>query len=383
MGVNQVMLVVFPLDFARQDTGGLREKAVGLLRAAQEWGLACAVAYQWNGDLQIADLEAVEKLPTPYLDRTWRAVLHQHHGFWRKLSAHIKDQRYCCIWIRLGVVTPAQLGFVRRRNVPVYLEIPTFPFRHERGIGSGLLADVTRPLLMSLARSARVVISPTSAGERILDRPTVPVQNGVDLQSINLCSVDVVQDIPFRLVGLGQWSPWHGIDRLIRGIARAELQNSFIIELAGDGAVVRDWQQLARISGVRLIKHPYLFGAARQKLLDRAHAGIGTLATHRRRLQHDSSLKQKLYLAAGLPFMVTERDDSLPDHDGILRIIDDDSALDAHSLQKWVRSMVTERELIRRELRKIAQTFAWSQTYAAFFELLWREHFRESLNSNE
>lgn len=366
------VLLVFPLDFARIDTGGLREKAIGLLRGANSFGIRWQVAYQFKGELRISsNIEELLNLEAPSFVKTRHTVAFQHLGFWKDLTIFCLKNSHSSYWIRLGVPTPYLYNFISNLRGNIFLDIPTYPFRSERKGGMKVISVLTNPILNKIVNKCNYIVSPTSSEDQILGKPTISVGNGVDLDGIQLYNPTTFKESgPFVLAGFGQWSDWHGVDRLINGIAEAKRQSDFKIVLSGEGPALHSWKKLAKKYDVALRILPPLYSIQRDALIEQAHAGIGTLATHRRDLIVDSSLKHRMYLAYGLPFLVTDRDSISGDSDGIYQVIDSDVPIDMDALLVWLASVNQVRAKVADDLRNIAAEYSWAISYRNLYTKL-------------
>jgi glycosyltransferase involved in cell wall biosynthesis len=372
MSNSKDVLFVFSLDFARKDTGGLREMAVGFLRAVTNAEVKWEAAFQWKGKLRIErDLQSVDSIEVPSVHRNWRLVLYQHTKFWKELDDYCRSNSYSCYWLQYVVGSNAMTKFVVSRELSVYLDIPTYPFIAETTGIRRIVAKLTQRNLERMAQHCVKIASPTSKAPAILGRPSMSVTNGVDTKLIQVQS-DQLPAPPYRLVGFGQWSRWHGIDRLILGIARCKMQDLFIIELAGSGPIINDWDLLAKEHGVSFASMPSCYGIDRDKMIARSHAGIGTLATHRRALETDSSLKNRMYLAYGIPVIVTERDPDLPVCPEIFLVEENDDPLDMREIKDWLSQLQEDFPTVQYNLRKVGESFDWSITYKETIEELLR-----------
>ena len=371
MSSEDTVLVVFPLDFARLDTGGLREKAVGLLRGANSFGIRWQVAYQFKGEIRISSsIDEILKLEAPSFIKTKSTVAFQHLRFWRKLTDFCTERSYASCWVRIGVSTPQMYSFITSFKGPIFLDIPTYPFLAERRWGGKVLALLTNPILKKIVDKCSYIVCPTSSEDQILGKPTINVGNGVDLDGIQLHYPAKLLDKPYVLLGFGQWSDWHGVDRLIIGIADANRQSDYEIVLSGSGPALSSWKNLAKKHDVDFRILPPVYGAQRDALIEQAHAGIGTLATHRRELIVDSSLKNRMYLAYGLPFLVTNRDPLSEIANGIYQLSDVDAPIDIDVLTSWLERVTRTRTQVAEELRARAAHHSWTISYRNLYKAL-------------
>ncbi|MEY3052906.1 MAG: hypothetical protein RLY31_2691 [Bacteroidota bacterium] len=238
------------------------------------------------------------------------------------LRRSIDFSRYSLFYIRYELGHPAFLRTLRhiRRVAPagrIVLEIPSWPYDRE---AKGLLMRMA----VRLDRRSTPALPPlvdlfTCYGSQVSDifgRPALTLRNGIDPFRLPLRQPRPPAP-PLRLLGIGNWQFWHGIDRLLHGIARFRARPDYrpvSLTLAGTGAALSEWKSLAhRLDIADLVRFlPPADGPDLDALFNEADLGIGTLAIHRKGLGLDSSLKHREYAARGLPFFLAGRDPDFP-----------------------------------------------------------------------
>lgn len=183
---------------------------------------------------------------------------------------------------------------------------------------------------------------------RLLSGKEIRVQNGVDVDAISPRQLSVADngvDLPLRVLALGSYRVSHGLDRVIRGMARAASSGYEDIHLivVGDGPVRPQLEQLVEQLGLqhRVELRGIANGRELDRLFDWAEVGLGTLAAHRIGEACVSSIKVREYLARGLPVVIADSDvlsrDTKDSAQFIFVVDDDESDLDLGDVKRTLR----------------------------------------------
>lgn len=136
-------------------------------------------------------------------------------------------------------------------------------------------------------------------------KPCITIGNGFDV-----ASVSVRKPLPFagnelRLLCVANVSRWHGLDRVLHGLAVYSGTFEVTLHVAGDGQELPSIRQLAEDLGIvdKVIFHGFMSGRELDSLFDQCHIAVGSLGVHRIGLREASTLKAREYCARGIPFI--------------------------------------------------------------------------------
>lgn len=103
---------------------------------------------------------------------------------------------------------------------------------------------------------------------------------------------------------------WHGIDRVIKGIAAYQGTKKVIFHVVGNGGIIEDLKKLAADLGItdKIIFYGAKRGPELDEIYGKCHIGIGSLGIHRLGFTEGAVLKNREYCAKGLPFVYAFRD---------------------------------------------------------------------------
>lgn len=176
--------------------------------------------------------------------------------------------------------------------------------------------------------------------DQIWGIPAINIRNGVAVDLIPV-SRSVPQANLLRLIAVGNWSYWHGLDRLLRGLANYIQQGEktkVTLRIVGDGPNAEAQKELAKNLDLEnhIQFHPSTRGAALDALFEQADIGVGTLGLHRKGVALDSSLKHREYCSRGIPFLLAGHDLDFPNTlDFIHQVAENDQPIDILALTNW------------------------------------------------
>jgi len=147
-------------------------------------------------------------------------------------------------------------------------------------------------------------------------RPAMNIVNGV-------CAENMPEHIPnaqresIHLLGLASMIGSHGYDRVLQALAEYRGSKDIRLHMVGadgDGSLAV-WKVLAKRLGLtgRVTFHGPLYGDALEKVVALSDIGIGVLGFFRFGFSCGMPLKQREYMARGLPFVYAGDDPDLPE----------------------------------------------------------------------
>lgn len=169
---------------------------------------------------------------------------------------------------------------------------------------------------------------------------TKTIGNGIDVDSIPLRNPPLYDGTELSLIFVsGYPSPWHGVDRIIRGIAN--YSGSVNINLYIIGPVVPEVKSL--VNKLRVKKNVLFLGCQYGEELDRwfdiCHIAVGCLGVHRKKMNQATALKTREYIARGIPFILSEQDIDLINKKDIspyyLKVQTNDEAINIEKVLKF------------------------------------------------
>jgi len=333
-----------------------------------------------------ADVDVVTVTPNRQATATTRAALRQLHERRGESPALLHARVHWSV----PLLVPA-LRRASRAGVCVVVEVPTPTGAAAGEIWASDRTRVARTLRLGvewcwtpLAVLGADVVVQYCTDRRpwrwLGARRRLTLTNGVDVAATSPCSQWVQRDT-CTFVAAGALSHWHGIDRLLAGMAREATSRLLVV---GDGPQTRRLQKCVHrfALGERVEFLGVLTGAAYDEVMTRADVGVSTLAEHRRGDFALSPLKARDYLARGLPIIFAGNDPDLVNTSSrptpyALRQPAGDAPIDVVAVRRWLshlRAEPTAPNAIRQ--------FAWqrldykSRAAAVMCAATTREHLR-------
>ena len=171
------------------------------------------------------------------------------------------------------------------------------------------------------------------------EAPHFVLANGIDVARIPAKKYLAFGGCNLKMISVvGETSIWHGLDRLLIGMAN--YQGDVDLELDIVGFVTADIKHLVKSLGLerRVAFHGLRYGKEIDRIFDETHIAIGTLGIHRKGLKYGSTLKVREYMARGVPFIISHVDQDVDeDFPLFLQLSSDDSPVCMGELIKFAK----------------------------------------------
>lgn len=214
-----------------------------------------------------------------------------------------QQDRFDIFLLRYYVHDPFQLAFVHRCKKQVYfvhhtLEVPelSLPGGVSGFVRANLETLLGRP---TIAKAAGVIGVTQEIVDYELERTGTPDKhayvypNGIVFEDLQL-EDRRSKDVP-EFLFVANFSPWHGLDLLLKNIAQSKEQ--FVLHLVGK---IPD-QLLALTQDPRIQVHGHLNQQQIQSLSAQCWVGLASFALFRKKMKQACPLKVREYLMLGLP----------------------------------------------------------------------------------
>lgn len=196
-------------------------------------------------------------------------------------------------------------------TVPVVFELQTI-FANENTPEAAAVEAVWAAQVLPHAAGLVGVTEEILQYERARTSAEIPghvMPNGADPASVPVTPLDADGSV-INVLCVASFYPWHGIDRVIVGLASEPEITDVHLHLVGDGPTLPSLRTLASEAGV--LSRVHLHGAVPVSELDpwyrRAHVALGSLAPHRVGLRELAALKHREYALRALPMVIAGAD---------------------------------------------------------------------------
>ena len=274
---------------------------------------------------------------------------------------------------------PFTINMVRRMKkagMKVVMEIPTYPYDTEylsQGMGKQILQD--RIFRKLLAQQLDAIVTFSDA-DKIFGKRTIRISNGIDFNSIHIKKTNIADSSVINLIGVAEIHPWHGFDRVIKGLAAYYSKPHDVIvkfHIVGYFFFNNDeamYKQM--ISDFHLdqyiILHGKKHGDELDKIFDTCNFGIGSLGRHRVGIYKIKTLKNREYAARGIPFIYSETDEDFDDKEYVMKAPADETAIDISSIISFYRKLTLSPTEIRASINNLSWNNQMKKVVESIFE---------------
>ncbi len=170
--------------------------------------------------------------------------------------------------------------------------------------------------------------------------PHCTIPNGFMVGSVAVRKSPPFDPGTLHILFVGNVSRWHGLDRIIEGIARYSGPVRIHFHIVGDGDEIAPLKRLKNsvAPAAEIHFHGFLSGKELDAMFNTCHIATGSLGIHRKGLSQTSELKAREYCARGIPYVIACGDADFPDDlPWILRIAPDDSPVDMEKVVSFAQ----------------------------------------------
>lgn len=179
------------------------------------------------------------------------------------------------------------------------------------------------------------------------EAPCFVASNGIEVSSTILRKIPPwEQGGKLHLLCVAQVANWHGLDRLIWGMANSGNSNVYL-HIVGDGPAIPQLKELVSHKDLedQVIFHGFKTGEELDEMFDKCHIAVGSLGIHRKGLKETSDLKSREYCARGIPFFNSALDADFPvSFPFRLKIPEDDSPIDMEQVMYFAKNVLADTE---------------------------------------
>ena len=298
-----------------------------------------------------------------YISRFSKSIYGQKIS-WRcnftKLIEYILDNKIHFIYIRyVHFANPFFVRFLKKlkkENVYILLEIPTFPYDLEYknvGISTKISLFVEKSSRKRFKQCVNKIVT-FSNDNYIYGTPTIQISNGVNTQEVNLKNIKLNSN-SIDLIAVGSIAFWHGYDRLIIGLNNYYKDNEkkpiVMLYIVGDSdnSESRKYKGLVSEYGLEEYVKFYgqVFGDDLDLLFDKSDFAVGSLGIHRKGIINNQTIKNREYCARGIPFIYSEIDKDFEGKDFILKASADENPIDINMIVDFLQKKSVDSRVLR------------------------------------
>lgn len=272
----------------------------------------------------------------------------------------VKKEKFNFVYIRYVLTgNPYFISFLKelkKIGVKVIIEIPTYPYDKEfsNDFKYKFQAFVEKKSRRFFYKYVDYIVT-YSADDRIYNIPTIRISNSVDIDIIPIRQQ--IQHNGYNLIGVAMLAPWHGFDRVIKGIAeyyRNGGTEDIQFNIIGKGfGLENQYQDMAK--KLSIIDHIHILGLLNGSELDaffnNADIAIGSLGRHRSGLKSMKSLKNVEYAARGIIFTYSENNEDFDAASYVLKQEQTDDFIDINRIIEFIKNNKISSTQIRNSVK--------------------------------
>lgn len=355
------MLYLTAWDFSESQTNGICKKILAQIKVFRQKGFEVDFAYTENGKIFLDTNGEVV-----YLGSVPRKLnIFLCHKLFMK---GVRGRQYDAVYVRHSVTGPYYirlLSVLANISKKVIVEVPTFPYdaELEKSFFERLGLFVDHMFRNKMKKYVNRIVT-FSEHDSIFNIPTIKTTNGIDFSSIPQVNYHSDDNV-LNLIGVAMLSPWHGFDRIIRGLQeyyQSERKVVVKFHIVGEGTEQEKYKTMVQKGNLE----QYVFfygnqsGEQLDAIYDQANVAVSSIGLHRINIEKASPLKSREYGARGLLMVSSCKIDFIPEEGLVFYVPADESDIRIEKLVHFYFSAVENSSLkevgdrIREYTKKVA-----------------------------
>lgn len=251
---------------------------------------------------------------------------------------------------------------LKKKNIKILIEIPTYPYDQELLNGSILSKFkyyIDKHYRKNLKKYIDKIVT-FSNDKEIYGVSTINISNGIDLKKISF--LEKTKSKKIRFIGVAGLAYWHGFDRIILSINeyyKNKPKQELIFNIVGDGdkKYVNELKKLVKDNKLQnyVTFHGFKSGEELDKIYNNSDIAVGSLGVHRLSLKSIQTLKNREYCAKGLPFIIGSDDPDFRDKEYVYEVSSNENLIDMEKIIKWYINL----KVSSNEIREYSKQFSW------------------------
>lgn len=302
----------------------------------------------------------------------------------KEIIKYISNNSIEFVYTRYGKYTYDSYRFyneLKKNGIEVILEIPTYPisqrwssFKQSLKARKFILAikqllnNTYGSLGIFLYKKCISRIVNNNGFDEIWGIPVIPIQNGIDVASIPHRKHVYVFKKELTIMSVANVNPWHGFDRLIKGLYEYYLTNpeiKVIFEIVGPGTEIELLRSLAKKLNVKkyVVFHGTVVGKELDEIFERADIGVAILGVHRNNMKVYDCLKSREFCARKLPFITQDAEVHFQGKRFVLSVPNDESPIDIKNIISFYEKMISDPSILDEMYEFANEKCDWSFTF--------------------
>lgn len=305
-----------------------------------------------------------------------------YHDYYTVASKTLEKLNFDFVYYRNCAAWPSTVKFanqIKKQKIKLLYEVPTY-LANTKEKSQSFLRSVYNKISNSWEKkligvSDLILLIGDPAPHLFHGKPAMSIFNGISLQAMP-ARKPVNDENCIHLLALSSMCEWHGYDRLILSLANYRGDAKVQIHMVGknDGGCLEKWKNLAKEQGLeeQVIFHGSMYGTDLDQMFDLCDVGINSLGMYRKGIDSTSELKTREYIARGLPFVRSVRDEMIDelDQDLYMTVANDDSIPSMEEIVAFAQKMRQDDSAAMRLRKYASEKMTWESQYKKVFDFV-------------
>lgn len=356
------MKILFITYHGFEEASGISKKMLAQIKGLRQNGHEVHVCY-YDIAADGSRCRYVDEKVIQNYGRSRLATLLQRIDY-RCINDYCREHAIQLVYVRCFMnASPFNIRLFKRLQadgIKSVMEVPTYPYDGEFAtlpLKYRIEHIFDKMFRCKLASYMEAIVTFTDEQE-IFGQRTICISNGVDFDSIPLHKpITITNEV--HLIGVAEVHPWHGFDRVIRGLgeyyrqrltANSNKRDVFFHVVGGvSETMMHDFQTIIHEYNIEqyVVFHGKLFGDELTAVFDQCQFAIGSLARHRSGITRIKTLKNREYAARGIPFIYSEEDSDFDQQPYVLKAPADESPIEICKILDYINHFQISPEDIR------------------------------------
>lgn len=268
----------------------------------------------------------------------------------------ISKGKWDVLYIRLMIPSFSLIKLMKiaqKKDMSVYYEIPTYPYYAEqfrtsrkkyRAIAKLTIDKLFSPFVYKYSTWIPLI---RSNSKIVLKDKMLEITNGVKTEGLKEKTYLHNKNDAFRMVTVGTLYPYHGYDRILRGLKKCnEMVDGIPVEfhIIGKSQTIDDLKCMAEeMSLEKVYFHGVKTTEELNELYENFDIGLACMALHRRNADIDTTLKIIEYYCRGIPVAtsgISPMDKYMPE--ATIKVPDGEDALSIKSIYEQYKRLTQD-----------------------------------------
>jgi glycosyltransferase involved in cell wall biosynthesis len=365
------------------ENSGVRKKIYGQIKEMRKENLEVEILSPFDNHIGISKTEE-EFTPLCKLKKGVLNYLDLSKKIYKYVYEYSVEGDFDAIFVRYSLSDWNFLKCLRRLHakcIKIFIEIPTYPYDREYDSKVwfkriGLYID--RMYRKRLHQYVDIIFTPSPKQKSIYGIKTIFFENGIDLDSVEKRNYKGRKENSLRFIAVANINPWHGYDRVIKGIAKYYKEGGnldIVLNVVGEGPDLSNLISLTQDLQIndKVVFHHKKYGKDLDEIYNNSDIAISSIGFFRLDSIPRTILKTREACLKSIPFVSLKGDPTFDkDFKYAFMVEDKDEPVDIEAIVEWFSKLNTE-EYIQSMYNFAVKNLGWNRTFKPVVEKIKKE----------